>query len=57
MIVGGIGYTAPRLGLARTLVITIAAQLLVALVLDRAFDSTRAAGLVLTAGGVWLLVR
>ena len=57
VIVGGIGYAAPRLGLARTLVITIAAQLLVALLLDRAFDASRAAGLLLTLGGVWLLVR
>jgi transporter family-2 protein len=34
VIVGGIGFAAPRLGLARTLVITVAAQLLTALVLD-----------------------
>jgi transporter family-2 protein len=62
VIVGGIGYAAPRLGLARTLVITVAAQLLAALVLDhvsaqRTFDVTRALGLLLTAGGVWLIVR
>lgn len=64
--VGGIGFAAPRLGLARTLIITVAAQLLTALVLDhlgafggtaRAFDLTRAAGLLLTAGGVWSIVR
>ncbi|HEY0157938.1 MAG TPA: DMT family transporter [Thermoanaerobaculia bacterium] len=66
VIVGGIGYAAPRLGLARTLVITVAAQLLTALVLDhfgafggvqRTFDVTRAAGLLLTLGGVWVMVR
>jgi transporter family-2 protein len=66
VIVGGIGYAAPRLGLARTLVITVAAQILTALLLDhfgafggmqRTFDATRVLGLLLTAGGVWLIVR
>jgi bacterial/archaeal transporter family-2 protein len=57
IIVGGIGYAAPRLGLAKTLVITVAAQLIAAMVLDRAFDLQRAAGLLLTIAGVWLVVR
>jgi transporter family-2 protein len=57
VIVGGIGYAAPRLGLARTLVVTVAAQLIVAMILDRAFDLRRAAGLLLTIAGVWLVVR
>ena len=57
VIVGGIGYAAPRLGLAKTLVITVAAQLIAAMVLDRAFDLQRAAGLLLTIAGVWLVVR
>ncbi|HYK01655.1 MAG TPA: DMT family transporter [Thermoanaerobaculia bacterium] len=66
VIVGGIGFAAPRLGLARTLVITVAAQMVAALILDhfgafggvqRAFDGMRAAGLLLTVGGVWLIVR
>lgn len=57
VIVGGIGYAAPRLGLARTLVITVAAQLIMAMVLDRTFDARRAAGLALTIAGVWLVVK
>ena len=66
VIVGGIGFAAPRLGLARTLVITVAAQMIAALVLDhfgvlggvqRTFDGMRAAGLLLTVAGVWLIVK
>ncbi|HEX2120106.1 MAG TPA: DMT family transporter [Thermoanaerobaculia bacterium] len=57
VIVGGIGYAAPRLGLARTLVITIAAQLLAALLIDRTLDAPRAIGFALTVAGVWLIVR
>lgn len=57
VIVGGIGYAAPRLGLAKTLVITVAAQLIAAVLLDRTFDVQRAAGLLMTIAGVWLVVR
>lgn len=66
VIVGGIGFAAPRLGLARTLVITVAAQMIAALILDhfgafggvqRTFDAMRAAGLLLTVAGVWLIVK
>lgn len=57
VIVAGIGYAAPRLGLARTLVVTIAAQLLAAMVIDRQFDLTRVAGLALTVAGVWVVVQ
>jgi transporter family-2 protein len=57
VIVGGIGYAAPRLGLSRTLVITVAAQLLAALLIDRALDAPRAIGFALTVAGVWLIVR
>jgi bacterial/archaeal transporter family-2 protein len=66
IIVGGIGYAAPRLGLASTLVITIAAQLIAALAIDhlglfaaqhRPIDVARALGLVLTVTGAWLVVR
>ena len=55
-IVGGIGYAAPRLGLGRTLVITVAAQLLAAMLLEQTFDARRVAGFALTVGGVWLVV-
>ena len=54
VIVAGIGYAAPRLGLARTLVITVAAQLLAATLLEQQLDLKRAAGLLLTIAGVWL---
>lgn len=66
VIVAGIGYAAPRIGLARTLVITVAAQLLAAAVIDhlgllaavqRPIDPLRAAGLLLTVAGVWLVAR
>ena len=65
-IVGGIGFAAPRLGLARTLVITVAAQLLAAAIMEhfglfstpqRSFDLPRAAGFALTVAGVWLVVK
>ena len=57
VIVGGIGYTAPRLGLGRTLVITVAAQLCAAMLIEQTFDARRAAGLALTVAGVWLVVK
>ena len=57
MIVGGIGYASPRLGLSRTLILTIAAQLIAAMVLERTFDLRRVAGLALTIAGVWLVVK
>ena len=57
LIVGGIGYAAPRLGLARTLVVTVAAQLLAATLLEQTLDLRRAAGLLLTIAGVWLTVK
>jgi bacterial/archaeal transporter family-2 protein len=55
-IVGAIGYAAPRLGLGRTLVITVAAQLVAAMLLEQTFDPRRLAGLALTVAGVWLVV-
>ncbi|HEV7764197.1 MAG TPA: DMT family transporter [Thermoanaerobaculia bacterium] len=57
VIVGGIGYTAPRFGLSRTIVITIAAQLAAAMLIDRSFDVTRGIGLAMTIGGAWLIVK
>lgn len=66
IIVAGIGYAAPRLGLSRTLVITVAAQLCAAALIDhfglftttvRAIDPARASGIALTIAGVWLVVR
>lgn len=66
IIVGGIGYAAPRLGLSRTLVITVAAQLIAALLIEqfglfgstpRPAELTKIAGVLLTITGVWLVVR
>jgi transporter family-2 protein len=57
VIVGSIGYAAPRLGLAKTLVITVAAQLLMAVLLDRTFDVRRMAGIAVTICGVWLVMK
>lgn len=66
IIVGGIGYAAPRLGLSRTIIITIAAQLAAAMLIDhfglfsaepRGLDVTRAIGFALTIGGAWLIVK
>lgn len=66
VIVGGIGYAAPRLGLSRTIILSVASQLLAAAVIDhfglfgatqRSFDLARATGFALTFSGVWLIVR
>ena len=57
VIVGGIGYAAPRLGLGRTLVITIAAQLVAAMLLERTFDIRRISGCLLVVAGAWLSLR
>lgn len=66
VIVGGIGYAAPRLGLTRTLVVTVAAQLAAALLIEQAglfgnvsrpISPGKAIGTLLTVVGVWLVVR
>lgn len=66
VIVGGIGYAAPRLGLSRTLVLTVAAQLIAALMIEtlglfgsvpRTVDTAKVAGIALTIAGVWLVVK
>ncbi|MFL6246231.1 MAG: DMT family transporter [Thermoanaerobaculia bacterium] len=66
IIVGGIGYAAPRLGLSRTIILTIAAQLAAAMLIDhfglfhaqpRGMDVPRAVGFALTIGGAWLIVK
>lgn len=66
IIVGALGYAAPRLGLSRTIVVMVASQLLAALLIDhfglfganpRSLDAGRAAGFLLTIGGVWLTLR
>lgn len=57
VIVGGIGYAAPRLGLGRTLVITVAAQLIAAMILEQSFEPRRLAAVALMTAGVWLAVK
>lgn len=66
VIVGSISYTVPRIGLASTLTLAIAAQLAFGALLDhfgllgalqRAFDLPRIVGLVVLAIGTWLVVR
>jgi transporter family-2 protein len=66
VIVGGIGYATPRLGLSRTIIITVATQLLAAMVIDhfglfsaqqRPFDLSRGLGFAVTLVGVWLIVK
>ncbi len=66
VIVGALGYAAPRLGLSRAIIVMVAAQLLAALVIDhfglftaaqRSIDPPRALGFALTIAGVWLTLR
>lgn len=66
VIVGTISYTVPRIGLASTLTVAIAAQLAIGATLDhfgllgavqRTFDLPRIVGLLALAIGTWLVVR
>ena len=66
VIVGAIGFATPRLGLSRAIIVIVGAQLLTAVIVDqfglfgapqRSVDLSRAAGVLLTMGGVWLVVR
>ncbi len=66
IIVGAIGYTVPRLGMARAFTIMIAAQLIAAMVLDhfglfgitvRTLNMYRITGLVTMIAGVWMILK
>jgi len=66
VIVGSISYAVPRVGLASTLTLTIAAQLALGALLDhfgllgavqRTLDLPRMIGLFVLALGTWLVVR
>lgn len=66
VIVGTISYTIPRLGLSKAFTIIVAAQFLVASILDhygllgaavRPMDLSRLAGMTLLVVGVWLIVK
>jgi len=66
VIVGTISYTVPRLGLSKAFTVIVAAQFMVAAILDhygllgaavRPMDMSRLAGMALLVVGVWLIVR
>lgn len=65
-IIASVSYAVPRLGLATTLTLIIAAQLVLGAVLDhfgwlgvtqRALDIPRAIGILVLFAGTWLIVR
>jgi len=65
VIVGAIGYTVPRLGMAKAFTLIVASQLLAAVIFDqfgllgaavRTLSLSRLIGLVLTILGVWLVL-
>jgi transporter family-2 protein len=65
VIVGAIGYTVPRLGMAKAFTVIVASQLLAALLFDqfgllggavRTLSFSRFIGLIFTIIGVWLVL-
>jgi transporter family-2 protein len=65
-VMAALTYAIPRIGITATLVLSIAAQLLVGVLLDRAgylgmevrvLDLSRVAGIAVVAIGTWLVVR
>ena len=66
IIVGTIGYTVPRLGMARAFTVMIAAQLIAAMALDhfgllgatvRMLNMYRVTGFVIMIVGVWMILK
>jgi transporter family-2 protein len=66
VIVGTIGYTVPRLGLSTAFTVIVAAQFIVAALIDhfgwlgaevRPMELTRFAGIGVLILGVWLIIR
>lgn len=66
VIIGSIGYVMPRLGGARTFTLIVAAQFIMAALVDhfglfgavvRPLDMGRALGLLVILGGVWLVLK
>lgn len=66
VVIGAISYTIPRLGVATTIILTVAGQLLIGLALDhfgflgaelRPLELSRLLGVVVVFIGVWLLIR
>jgi transporter family-2 protein len=66
VIVGAIGYSAPRLGLVATFTIIVSAQFIVAALIDHfgvlgaathPLDFSRMLGIALLLAGIWLTMR
>jgi transporter family-2 protein len=66
IIVGAIGYSAPRLGLVATFTIIVSSQFVVAALIDhfgvlgavtRPLDPSRILGITLLLAGIWLTIR
>ena len=66
VVIGAISFTIPRLGIATTIILTVAGQLLIGLALDhfgilgaaiRPLELSRLLGVVVVFVGVWLLIR
>ena len=66
VVIAGMSYMVPRVGVAPSVVLIVAGQLLVSVILDhyglfgahiRSLDSTRALGLLLVFVGVWVTVK
>ena len=66
VIVGAIGYSAPRLGLVATFTIIVSSQFVVAALIDhfgvlgaitRPLDLSRMLGMALLLAGIWLTIR
>ena len=66
IIVGAIGYSAPRLGLVATFTIIVSAQFVVGALIDhfgilgaatRPIDLSRMVGIALLLAGIWLTMR
>ena len=66
VVIAGMSYMVPRVGVAPSVVLIVAGQLLVSVILDhyglfgahiRSLDSTRALGLLLVFIGVWVTVK
>jgi transporter family-2 protein len=66
VVIAGMSYMVPRVGVAPSVVLIVAGQLLVSVILDhygllgvhaRSFDITRALGLLLVFVGVWVTVK
>ena len=66
VVLGAISYTIPRVGVASTIILIVAGQLVIGAVLDhfgllgapvRPLDAARLAGILVIFVGIWLIVR